>query len=50
MNILPTDVWIKGTANYISNGEDGNWYIEQNFNASKAHESNELIGCYVAIH
>ena len=49
MNILPTDVWVKGNTSLNSNAVDGNWYIEQNFNASKAHESNESIGCDVAI-
>ena len=41
MNILPADIWVKGSASLSRNAVEGNWYSEQNFNASKAHESNE---------
>ena len=49
MNILPTDVRVEGKASLKSNDVDGNGYGEQDFSASKAHESNESIGGHVAI-
>jgi hypothetical protein len=44
MNILPTDVWVKGSASLNTHAGDGNWDIEHNIKASKAHESNETTG------
>ena len=49
MNILPTDVWVEGNTSLDRNAVERNWYVEQNLNASKAHESNESIGGNAAI-
>jgi hypothetical protein len=48
MNIFPTDVRVKGrSANLNRYAVGGYWYIEDNFNTSKAHETNESMGGYV---
>ena len=49
MNIVPTDVWVKGNLRIKSYAVQCYWYIEQNFKTGKAHESNEAIGGEVAI-
>lgn len=48
MNVLPADVWLNGEAALKNNAIDSYWYIEQNFNTSKAHESKESVGGNVA--
>ena len=48
MNIIPTGIWEEGKLSLKRNGVEGDGYVEQNFYASKAHESNESIVSDVA--
>ena len=49
MNILPANPWVKGRLGWNRNVEEGEWYIENDFSTSKAHESNESVRASVAV-
>jgi hypothetical protein len=48
MNVLPADIWVKGSFGLKGDGEEGDCDVEENFDAGKAHESNESVGSDVA--
>jgi hypothetical protein len=45
MDVLPADIWVEGGLNLKG---DGDWNVKKDFNAGKAHESNESVGSDVA--
>jgi hypothetical protein len=48
MNILPADIWVEGGFDLKGDGVEGDWDVEEDFDAGKAHESNESVGSDVA--
>ena len=49
MNILPNDVWVKGSTRLKKYAVECYRYIEEDLKTSKAHESKEPIGGEVGV-
>jgi len=48
MDVLPADIWVEGGFDLKGDGVEGDWDVEKDFDAGKAHESNESVGGDVA--